>query len=177
MDEPLKEKEILELFRALYKKNAPVLIAYAVKFTDSSTAEDIVQDIFLKIWTKRSFIFLKEGIQTYLYNAVRHACLDYLKHQEVKADYESEIQLKLKTEELYYTDDPDFLSQEDNRLASIYREIDKLPEKCREVFIMAYLEERKSEEIAVLLNLSKRTVEAHLYKALKIIRGALKVPQ
>jgi RNA polymerase sigma-70 factor (ECF subfamily) len=175
MDEPLKEKEILDMFRTLYKKNAPVLISYAVKFADSDTAEDIVQDIFLKIWNKRSFIFLKDGIQTYLYNAVRHACLDYLKHQEVKADYESAIQLKLKTEELYYTDDPEFLSQDDNRLSSIYREIDKLPEKCREIFVMAYLEERKSGEIAMLLNLSKRTVEAQLYKALKNIRDALHV--
>jgi RNA polymerase sigma-70 factor (ECF subfamily) len=173
--EPPKEDKILELFGTLYKKNAPILISYAAKFVDTDTAEDLVQDVFLKIWMKRSFIFLKEGIRTYLYNAVRHACLDHLKHREVQAGYENDVQLKLKIEELYYTDDPDFLFQEDTRLSSIYREIEKLPEKCREIFIMVYLEERKSSEIATLLNLSKRTVEAQLYKALKTIRESLRV--
>ena len=62
---------------------------------------------------------------------------------------------------------------EDERLELIYKEMDKLPEKCREVFTMSYLEERKTSEIAVLLNISPRTVEAQLYKALKILRGIL----
>ncbi|MDR2498936.1 MAG: RNA polymerase sigma-70 factor [Tannerellaceae bacterium] len=169
----MKEKEILEIFGTLYKKFAPVLISYASRFVDSGTAEDLVQDIFLKAWHKHSFIFQKEGIKTYLYNAVRHACLDDLKHQEVKARYENSVCLKLKIEELYYTDDPDFLFMDDSRLTAIYDEIEKLPTRCREIFVMAYLEERKSGEIAVLLNLSKRTVEAQLYKALKTIREAL----
>ena len=56
---------------------------------------------------------------------------------------------------------------------SIYKEIDKLPDKCREIFTMSYLEERKTSEIAVLLNISTRTVEVQLYKALKILRGIL----
>ena len=54
-----------------------------------------------------------------------------------------------------------------------YKEMDRLPEKCREIFTMSYLEERKTSEIAVLLNISTRTVEAQLYKALKILRGIL----
>ncbi|MDR2496424.1 MAG: RNA polymerase sigma-70 factor [Tannerellaceae bacterium] len=169
----MKEDHILEVFGTLYKKFAPVLISYASRFVDSGTAEDLVQDIFLKAWNKHSFIFQKEGIKTYLYNAVRHACLDDLKHQEVKARYENSVCLKLKMEELYYTDDPEFLFMEDSRLTAIYDEIERLPAKCREIFVMAYLEERKSGEIAVLLNISKRTVEAQLYKALKTIREAL----
>ncbi|MDR1407799.1 MAG: RNA polymerase sigma-70 factor [Tannerella sp.] len=173
MDEPLKDEDMLELFRTLYKKEAPVLIPYAAGFTDPDTAEDIVQDIFLKIWDKRAFIFLKDGIRTYLFNAVRHACLDHLKHLNIRMDYINAVCLKLKIEELYFTDNPDFLIQEDGRMQAIYREIEKLPEACREIFVMAYLEERKSAEIAALLNLSKRTVEAQLYKGLKTVREAL----
>jgi RNA polymerase sigma-70 factor (ECF subfamily) len=173
MNESLKDEEILELFRTLYKREAPVLISYAAGFTDADTAEDIVQDIFLKVWNQRSFIFLKDGIRTYLYHAVRHACLDHLKHLDICADYGKAFRLKLQIEELYFTDDPDFLMEEDVRLPLIYREIEKLPGKCREIFIMAYLEERKASEIAALLNLSKRTVEAQLYKGLKTIREAL----
>jgi RNA polymerase sigma-70 factor (ECF subfamily) len=168
-----KDDEILEQFKALYKKNAPILTFYAAKFVDTATAEDLVQDVFLKIWNKRSFVFLKEGIHTYLYNAVRHSCLDHLKHLDIKADYAESLRTRLKIEELYYTDDPTFLYQEDNRLQSIYKEIDKLPGKCREIFVMAYLEERKTTEIATLLNISKRTVESQLYKALKHLRETI----
>jgi RNA polymerase sigma-70 factor (ECF subfamily) len=169
----MKDEEILEIFRTLYKKEMPALIACAAGFTDADTAEDIVQDIFLKIWDQRLFISLKDHIRTYLFRSVRHACLDHLKHLDVRMDYENAFQLKLKIEELYFTDDPDFLVEEDIRLSAIYREIEKLPGKCREIFTMAYLENRKSAEIATLLNLSKRTVDAQLYKGLKTLRESL----
>ena len=57
-----------------------MLIFYAGKYVNAVTAEDLVQDVFLKVWQKRTFLFLKEGIKTYLYRSVQHACLDYLKH-------------------------------------------------------------------------------------------------
>jgi len=59
-------------------------------------------------------------------------------------------------------------------MSAVYCEIDKLPSRCREIFVMSYLEERKADEIARLLNISKRTVEAQLYKGLKMIRDAIK---
>ena len=142
-----------------------MLIFYAGKYVNAVTAEDLVQDVFLKVWQKRTFLFLKEGIKTYLYRSV--------KHQEVKGDYINAVTTKLKIEEIYYNDDPQSLFAEDERLELIYKEIDKLPDKCREIFTMSYLEERKTSEIAVLLNISTRTVEVQLYKALKILRGIL----
>ena len=173
MDRPKEEDRELIEFKELYKSNAPMLIFYAGKYVNAIAAEDLVQDVFFKIWQKRTFLFLKEGIRTYLYRSVQHACLDYLKHQEVKGDYINTVTTQLKIEEIYYNDDPQSLFAEDERLELIYKEMDKLPEKCREVFTMSYLEERKTSEIAVLLNISTRTVEAQLYKALKILRGIL----
>ena len=173
MDRPKEDDRELIQFKELYKSNAPMLIFYAGKYVNAITAEDLVQDVFLKIWQKRTFLFLKEGIKTYLYRSIQHACLDYLKHQEVKGDYINAVTTKLKIEEIYYNDDPQSLFAEDERLELIYKEIDKLPDKCREIFTMSYLEERKTSEIAVLLNISTRTVEVQLYKALKILRGIL----
>ena len=173
MDRPKEDDRELIQFKELYKSNAPMLIFYAAKYVNAITAEDLVQDVFLKVWQKRTFLFLKEGIKTYLYRSVQHACLDYLKHQEVKGDYINAVTTKLKIEEIYYNDDPQSLFAEDERLELIYKEMDKLPEKCREIFTMSYLEERKTSEIAVLLNISTRTVEAQLYKALKILRSVL----
>ena len=83
-----------------------MLIFYAGKYVNAITAEDLVQDVFLKVWQKKTFLFLKEGIKTYLYRSVQHACLDYLKHQEVKGDYIDAVTTKLKIEEIYYNDDP-----------------------------------------------------------------------
>lgn len=173
MDRPKEEDRELIEFKELYKSNAPMLIFYAGKYVNAIAAEDLVQDVFFKIWQKRTFLFLKEGIRTYLYRSVQHACLDYLKHQEVKGDYINTVTTQLKIEEIYYNDDPQSLFAEDERLELIYKEMDRLPEKCREIFTMSYLEERKTSEIAVLLNISTRTVEAQLYKALKILRGIL----
>lgn len=172
MDEPKENKELIQ-FKELYKSTAPMLIFYAGKYVDNATAEDLVQDVFLKIWQKRAFVFLNEGIKTYLYRSVQHACLDYLKHLDVRGDYVESVITRLKIEEIYYNDDPQTLFAEDERLSLIYKEIEKLPEKCREIFTMSYLEERKTAEIALLLNISTRTVEAQLYKALKILRSVL----
>ena len=171
MNEQINDHEIQDKFRVLYKKHARTLIVYASKFVDKTTAEDLVQNVFLKVWSKRSFLVWEEGLSTYLYHAVQHACLDYLKHLEIKRN----ILGKLKIEELNYTDNSASLWQENRYLQVIYREIDNLPEKCRKIFTMSYLEDRKSSDIASLLNISKRTVEAQLYKALKLIQEALRV--
>ena len=160
MDRPKEDDRELIQFKELYKSIAPMLIFYAGKYVNAVTAEDLVQDVFLKVWQKRTC-------------SVQHACLDYLKHQEVKGDYINAVTTKLKIEEIYYNDDPQSLFAEDERLELIYKEMDKLPDKCREIFTMSYLEERKTSEIAVLLNISTRTVEVQLYKALKILRGIL----
>lgn len=153
---------------------APLLIFYAGKFVDRTTAEDLVQDVFLRIWQKRTLLFLKEGLKAYLYRSVQHACLDFLKHEEVEGSYLQEMTSSLKIEEInFYYDDVPSLFEEDERLVRIYAELEKLPQKCREIFVMSYLEERKTSDIATLLNLSKRTVETQLYKALKKIRDAL----
>ena len=173
MSTPLNHNEVQDKFRTLYKSYASGLIFYASKFVDKTTAEDMVQDVFLKVWNKRSFLVWEKGLPAYLYHAVQHACLDYLKHQEIKRHVEENILTKLKIEELHHFDNPVSFWQENQRLQSIYKEIENLPEKCREIFTMSYLEERKSSEIASLLNISKRTVEAQLYKALKLIREAL----
>ena len=168
----IENKEMIQ-FEHLYKTNAPRLIFYAEKYVDSDTAEDLVQDIYIKIWQKRTFLFLNEGLTTYLYRSVQHACLDCLKREEVKSNYVEEAINHLKIEEIYYNDDPESLFNEDERLQTIYQEVEKLPERCRDIFTMSYMEERKTPEIAKLLNISPRTVEAQLYKALKILRDVL----
>ena len=77
----------LKHFKEIYIDTAPKLIYYAYRYVDSSTAEDIVQDVFLKIWHKNSYLFMQSDIKAYLFRSVQNACWDYLKHQDVKGDY------------------------------------------------------------------------------------------
>jgi RNA polymerase sigma-70 factor (ECF subfamily) len=162
-------------FEQLYKKHAAGLIFYARKFVDYQTAEDVVHDVFLKIWFSESVMLVNENISSYLFNAVRNMCLDLLKHQAVHDDYVSKAVLALKMEEL--ASDENIVDKliEQEKIDAVYKAIDRLPEKCREVFVQAYIEEKKNVEIAEQLHISVRTVEAHIFKALKLLRDVLTI--
>ena len=153
----------LDKFKLLYLENAPRLIFYASKYVDSDTAEDLVHDIFIKIWQKKEIYSVEEGLKTYLFRSVQNACLDYLKHKSIEMTYADEVARRLKIEEIDYYNQSDAAELEKERLDSVYREIAKL----------AYVDGKKSVEIAGMLNISQRTVEAQLYKGLKIIRNVL----
>ena len=132
-----------------------------------------MHDIFIKIWQKKEIYSVEEGLKTYLFRSVQNACLDYLKHKSIEMTYADEVARRLKIEEIDYYNQSDAAELEKERLDSVYREIAKLPDRCREVFTLAYVDGKKSVEIAGMLNISQRTVEAQLYKGLKIIRNVL----
>ncbi|NLU30598.1 MAG: RNA polymerase sigma-70 factor [Bacteroidales bacterium] len=158
--------------KKIYLQQAPQLIAFARKFVDNFTAEDIVHDVFLKFYHQNSEKFNENGIKAYLFRMLRNACLDYLEHLKVEETYVSRIQSELKIEELRWYDlNEDILFNE--KINAVYDEIERLPPQCKRIFIKAYLEEEKHARIAKDLNISVRTVETQVYKALKIIRDNL----
>ena len=161
-------------FERLYEKHAPGLVFYARKFVNYSTAEDVVHDVFLKIWNRETVMIIDESIGSYLFSAVRNACLDLLKRQTVCNDYLTNAIRNLKMEELTTGENPLNRLIEQEQKDAVYQEIDRLPVKCREIFVLAYIEEKKNVEIAEQLQISVRTVEAQIYKALKILRTALR---
>ena len=116
----------LNKFKLLYLENAPRLIFYASKYVDSDTAEDLVHDIFIKIWQKKEIYSVEEGLKTYLFRSVQNACLDYLKHKSIEMTYADEVARRLKIEEIGYYNRLDAAELEKERLDSVYREIAKL---------------------------------------------------
>lgn len=163
----------IEQFEKLYLQQAPKLIFYARKFVDNVVAEDIVHDIFLKLWHEKPEIDFREEDNPYLFRMVRNACYDFLKHKAVEESFVDKAFNELKMEELEWNDSYEtFLDQEEN-INAVYTIIDRLPPKCKEIFVKAYLEEQKHSDIATQLNISVRTVDTQVYKALKIIRDHL----
>lgn len=130
---------------------------------DTDAAEEIVQDVFFILWKKRSTLTIK-SLSAYLASMARYAVYRTLsKEKRVKTQEDLAIRLGLQTEEI---------NIDDKLLLEIITDLsNKLPEKCRLVFQYNKLQDRALAEVAEELNISQKTAEGHLTKALKVIRA------
>ena len=158
-----------------YKENLPDLLVFARRFVPEDVAGDIVQDVFLRLWQgSRAFLTIPKGPgrQAYLFRSVRNACKDWLKHQIAISNHSNETFYLLKIDEAEHDALRPTMDFE-QMLASVESHVDQLPARCREIFLMHYRQRRPSSEIADYYGISKRTVEAQLYKALQTLRKSL----
>lgn len=164
----------VELFKKIYVAYTPDLVATAARYVSMSVAEDLVQELFLKVWNQKLFLCVKASeLRYFLFASLRNSCLDVLRHEEVKLGYIDYYKKNLEMEILSCSDQPFYYAEENNNLDALFREVNKLPPKCREIFLEFYIDGKKSAEIAREKCISQRTVEAQLYKALKMLRSAL----
>ena len=148
-----------------YYKN---LCGYANLFTkDPSKSEDIVQNIFVKIWIYRKKIDPNIPIKKYLHKSVYNEFIDqYRKNKSV-------ISLEEKYLKVIDTIIDDNSLDIEKLMMNVNREIDKLPEKCKRVFILNKKEGLTHDEIAEYLQISTKTVESHITRAFKILNQKL----
>ncbi|MDD4453569.1 MAG: RNA polymerase sigma-70 factor [Proteiniphilum sp.] len=157
-------------YKAFYLQYAGELIFFARKFVDQYTAEDIVHDLFLKIWDRKSTLIAGGDVKNYLFSMTQYACIDYIKHQTVESDFLQKQVREIQLDELnYYASSTDG-SHDDGEIESLYASIEKLPPKRKDVFKKFFLEGQKHAEIARQLQISIRTVETHIYQGLKFLR-------
>ncbi len=160
-------------FEKIYKKYFNVLQTYARRIVlKSEVAEDIVQEVFLECWDRRTSIDLSDSLKPYLYTLTRRKSIDWLRKSENKnvlfSDFEFQVdQLFFET----LSSDNQIDAPEIERV--INRSIGLLPLKCREVFLLSRKAGLKNREISEKLNLSIKTVEKHITNALKEIRQNL----
>ena len=159
-------------FELLFHFYYPGLVIYASQFTANniSDAEDIVQNFFIRFWEKHQQLKPGDSLKSYFFSAVKNRSLDFLKHKGVERNYIGEM-IELSKNHLAYDTDLYIPSELQEK---IKHSINQLPEKCRDIFVMSRLEGLKNEEIASRLQISKRTVETQISKALKILRAELK---
>ncbi len=170
---------VKESFDSIYINNFSRLFLFAKEYVlFDEEAENIVQDIFLMLWEKREALRVDVSLTAYLFTLVKNKCIDFLRHQmveqmyseNVKHEYNEELNVKLFALESF---DHNFSSEED--IETLLRNaIDKLPERCRLIFIKSRIEGKKYKEIAEELNLSVNTVEGQISIALKKLREELK---
>ncbi len=160
------ERYVEQLFREQFENLCNFAKAY---IHDPDIAKEIVQEVFINLWTKRDSIEPGKPVKSYLFTSVRNRSLNYIRDHKKFQSFVLDVEI----EEKFRSDDLDMMESEEARI-KIENAIQKLPEKCREVFEMSRFEEMKYNEIAVELNISVKTVEVHISKALKILREELK---
>ncbi len=174
----LGEQQLVEQIRAgdekafegLFRAHYAALRAFSIKFvTDPDAAEEVVQELFFNLWEKRQDLSATQSLRSYLFAAVRNSCLNHLKHLKVRDKHQSHS----LSQPLEYADDPGEALQAAELEAMIALAIEGLPDRCGEIFKMSRFGGMKYQEIADALQLSPRTVEVQIGKALKLLRVQL----
>ena len=156
-----------DIFERLFSDYYGILVCYAQKYTKrEDIAEDIVQDVFASLWEEYRIFPSQAIFRSFLYISIRNAAFDYLRHQNVESRYIEEA----LTANRFLSDDS-FQKEEVFRL--LFKQIDLLPERCREIFLL-HLEGYDNDAIAKKLSLSIETVKTQKKRAMKTLRNNLK---
>lgn len=175
----LSEQELFEAlaagnttaFEMYFKTFYQPLCNYAYTFLrDRENAEEVVQGVFLSIWEKKATLQVRTSPRSYLYAMVRNACLNAIKHDKIKRKYAGET---VAMSDPGYDDVSQAVASSELE-EKIFEAIDRLPDQCRLVFRLSRFEDLKYSEIAEQLNISVKTVENHMGKALRIMRDQLR---
>jgi RNA polymerase sigma-70 factor, ECF subfamily len=175
----LSEKQVLQTiqsgnesaFEMIFRTYYQPLCRYAYSFLeDKEEAEEVVQSAVITVWEKRKSIDIQISLKSYLYRMVRNGCLNVIKHEKIKQQHVAhemavtEAAYESVSQKVYATE----------LETKITEAMKALPEQCRLVFQLSRFEELKYQEIADQLQISVKTVENHMGKALKIMREQLK---
>ncbi len=172
----LEDTELMERLRAgddlalkvIYKKYWNQLYTSAFKMLqDQQACEDIIQDLFINLWNKREQIEIKASLKSYLFASVRYEVYRQVRHGSVREDIFENIQDRLQTTSEYGN------IEHRELLSYINSIVNNLSEKCKVVFKLSREEQLSHKEIATKLDISTKTVENHLNKALRQLRVSL----
>lgn len=159
-------------FELLFRKYYVRLCGFANKFlNDPEEAREIVQDVFLSLWEAREDIRPEDSLNSYLFRLTQNKSINKLRRRLVESKYTEILQLVYAENREISPYDSLLVNELDNEIITA---VGKLPVKCREIFDLSRMEGLRYSEIATMLQISVKTVEAQMSKALKILRFELK---
>jgi RNA polymerase sigma-70 factor (ECF subfamily) len=156
-----------DAYTVIYDRYKNLLYNHAYKkLGNPEEVKDVLQELFTNLWNKRADIPVAINLSAYLYVGIRNRVLNLLSHKEVENKYLSSIQ-RFAPQEDHSTD----LAIREKELADlIQKEIDQLPPRMREVFLLSRKENLSHQEIAGQLSISEQTVAKQVTNALRILR-------
>lgn len=171
----LSDVELVDLLKSgnqlayteIFERYTRVLLRHAFRLlSDHEETHDVVQDVFLQLWQKREDLSFKTSLSAYLYASVRNKIFNLLSHRKVILRYAESIS-SFMVEGYNIIED----QIREKELASIIeKEVNALPPKMREVFLLNKKEGLNYREISERLNISSETAKQQVYKAMKILK-------
>ena len=161
-----------EALTIIYKEYWQIMYMAAYNLIkDSSVCEDIVQEVFISLWQRREKLQIKTSLKSYLYTSTVYKVYDHFsKNKKILKD-----ELFDNFENKIEASNPETKLMHEELIRHLDAIVDSLPDKCREVYKLSRENMLSNKEIAEQLNISQRTVEGHISKALKILKESLGV--
>jgi len=159
-----------DAFKNLFLAYANVLCAFAAQYVADDQAEDMVQTVFCDLWTRRAEWDPQGSVKAYLFRAVRNTSLDHLKHCRVREAWETEEKERDRTPA--QTSPVDAVQHQELE-REMQKAIEDLPSRRRIIYRMAHHYDMSYKEIAAALDITPKTVENQIGRALKVLRSRL----
>lgn len=157
-------------FEFAFKTYYPVLSVFAKKYVyDMDIGKEIVQDLFVKLYENKASLQVTSSLKSYLFKSVHNRCLTYISQNNLRARHLENVAFLHKDNVIESVDVMEQAELEEQ----IFNLVSALPDQCQKIFKMSRMEGKKNKEIAEELNLSIRTVETQISKALKVLREKL----
>jgi RNA polymerase sigma-70 factor, ECF subfamily len=157
-------------FEQVFKEHYKPLHAYAFTLlNDDAAAEEMVQNVFFKLWERTEALTITGSVGAYLYRAVHNESLNYLKYQKVRSEHSLRVSYHMDGRGESATRAVQVKELEEK----IRTALSELPEGCRTVFQLSRFEDMKYSQIADTLGISVKTVENQMGKALRLLRTRL----
>ncbi|MDR2130643.1 MAG: RNA polymerase sigma-70 factor [Odoribacteraceae bacterium] len=165
-----EEQAFALLFRSYYGG----LVSYASRILrDAELANDTVQETFCRLYEHRERITITFSIKSYLYKTVYNACLDAIKHRAVEHAYVNRELLDFYFSKIVQAPEAEMALQDETVGEELRKAIARLPERCREIFVLSKHEGLSNKQVAARLKISEKTVEAQMTRALFRLRKDL----
>lgn len=166
-----------KVFEQIVREYWPRMFKFALIYTQNNeTSQELVQDTFLVLWNNRAILKDNTNLITYLMVVLRNKCLNLLEQARIRQLYIEEIddETIYQRANLYVLqDEASQIVESEDLHKAIERALSKLPDKTREIFMLSRYDGLKNQQIAETKNISQKTVEYHISKALQILKEEL----